>query len=217
VTAVRSIKLPFFATASVVSALCCLVVWRGWEILQLSAVEATLGTQANRVEAFGPWLSVPGLAYSARQASFSGEVQASDTEGALQRSGELTDILSVTPMSSAHWLLLSAMRNVAREPLVWTVAALAMSNVTGANEGYMMPQRAIFALSLWENLPSDLRLGAANDLALSWKTFTDPRRIQLRNILAAKSDSVRADIRKSLTGSARLTTEDLVQLGLQVE
>ena len=208
-------RILFFPTAIVVSIICASVAYRGWQIVRFSEVEGAQLTETDRSAAFEPWGSIEGLMSSARLASFSGELRSNDARAAVQKSGELTEILSVTPISGVHWMLLSAMRSVAREPSVWTIAALAMSNVTAANEGYLMPQRALLAVSLWEILPSDIRRAAANDLALSWKTFTEPRRIQLVDILAAKSPSVRDEIRKSLSGLGPLSVEDLVQLGLQ--
>jgi hypothetical protein len=197
-----------------VVALCTPGVVRGWDILRFSAQEAAVRDQADRGESLRPWTSIEGLEYSARQASFSGEVEWNDTSGALKRRDELTEILSVSPMSSPHWLLLSSMRSLARDPSVWMIAALSMSDVTGRNEGYVMSQRAVFVLSQWENLPSDVRDSAANDLAMTWKTFTTPKLAQLRSMLSAKSDKDRSDIRTAVMKSQKFTAEDLTSIGL---
>ena len=42
--------------------------------------------------------------------------------------------------------------------------SLELSVLTGPNEGYIMAERAIFALSLWERLPPDLKSRVATDL-----------------------------------------------------
>jgi hypothetical protein len=206
-------KLAFLFTGIVLSVVCAQSVYRGWQIVQFSEVATAHLTDSDRAAAFHPWISTEGLQYAARQASYSGEVQANDKQDAVQKGGEVTEILAVTPMSSAHWLLLSGLRSIARESSVWIIAALAMSNVTGANEGYLMPQRALFALSSWESLPSDMRPAAVHDLAQGWKSFTEPKKIQLRNILTSKSTNVRDNLHKRLTATGTLSPENLTQLG----
>jgi hypothetical protein len=209
-------KIAFLLTSILVSVVCVQSVYRGWQIVQFSTAETTPLPDRDRAAAFHPWISTEGLQYAARQASYSGEVQANDKQDAVQKSGEVTEILAVTPMSSAHWLLLSGLRSMARESSVWIIAALAMSNVTGANEGYLMPQRALFALSSWENLPSDMRPAAVNDLAQGWQSFTEPGKIRLRNILTSKAANVRDDLQKRLTATGTLSPEDLTQLGFVI-
>jgi hypothetical protein len=202
------------ATMVAVVALCTPAIVRGFDIVRFSAEEAAVREEADRGATLHAWTAIEGLEYSARQASFSGQVAWNDTPGAVRRRDELADILSVAPMSSAHWLILSSMRSVAQDPAVWVIAALSMSDVTGPNEGLVMAQRAMFVLSLWENLPSDVRESAANDLAMTWKTFTTPKLDQLRNILSAKSDKDRSDILRALERSQKFTLEELISLGL---
>jgi hypothetical protein len=206
-------KLSILLTSVVVSAACLPSAYRGWQIVQFSEAEAAQSAEKDRAANLQPWVSVEGLQYAARQASYFGEVRANDETDAAQKSAEVAEILAVTPMSSAHWLQLSGLRTIARDPSVWIIAALSMSNVTGANEGYLMPQRASFEISSWESLPSDIRPAAVKDLVQSWKSFTDPSKLQLRNTLTPKPAHVRQEIRKALSAGS-LTAEDLTQLGL---
>jgi hypothetical protein len=45
------------------------------------------------------------------------------------------------------------------------LGSLELSMLTGPNEGYVMGERAVFALSLWDKLPADLKRHAAIDVA----------------------------------------------------
>ena len=71
---------------------------------------------------------------------------------------------------------------------------LLLSWVTGPNEGYVMAERGIFGLSLWESLSPDLKRQTAVDLAaertMEGKTF--------RDVLAAKPEEVRLEVRTAL-------------------
>jgi hypothetical protein len=212
VTGVRR-NLIGLVTTIVMVAFCASAIGLGARIVAFLRAQATAGAFVDR-NALRAFAAIPGLAYSARQGLFSGEVQLTDVEGAKRRQSELAEILSVWPLSSAHWLLLSAMDSVAKESSVWVIAALAMSNVTGGNEGYIMPERAIFALSQWENLPSDLRSTAIRDLVIGWKSFTSPKLAQLQGILSAKSERERAVMRAALLHMGNATLEDLAQMGL---
>jgi hypothetical protein len=202
------------ATMVAIVALCGPAVVRGWDVLRFSTEEAVERNQAARGEALQAWASIEGLQYFARQASFSGDVEWNDTKGVVKRRDELTEILSVSPMSSPHWLLLSSMRRLARDAPVWIIAALSMSDVTGPNEQYVMSQRAMFVLSLWENLPTDVRESLANDLAMTWKSFSTVKLDELRGMLSSKSDKDRSSILRALERSQRFTLEDLITLGL---
>ena len=50
------------------------------------------------------------------------------------------------------------------------LGSLELSMLTGPNEGYVMAERGIFAVSLWEGLSPDLKSRVAIDLAAGEQT-----------------------------------------------
>jgi hypothetical protein len=200
-------------TMIVVISLCIPAIFLGWQIAHFA--RESRSTVGGDTQDLRRWASVPGLRFSALQDSYSGGLDGDDIAGAAKRVDELMEILSVAPLSSAHWLLLSGMRQVAKESATSVSGALSMSRVTGANEDYIQPQRGIFAIALWEQLPDDIRDGAARDLSGALKRFNPVQRQQLLAILATKRDEVRQDIIANLMGSGRLSSDDLVSVGLK--
>ena len=76
--------------------------------------------------------------------------------------------------------------------------------LTGPNEGYVMGERAAFALSLWESLPADLKRHAATDVAAMMLPRTPAEGEMLGKIqavLAAQPDRVRNEIREAVVAT----------------
>ena len=85
-----------------------------------------------------------------------------------------------------------------------------LSTVTGPNEGYVMADRGMFSVSLWEDLTPDLRRHVATDLA----TGEMPDRAKFRAILAAKSAAVQDELRKAMLATGLSPKEMERRLGL---
>jgi hypothetical protein len=76
--------------------------------------------------------------------------------------------------------------------------------LTGPNEGYVMGERAVFALSLWDKLPADLKRRTAGDVA----SMMVPRipaegemLAKIRAALASQPDRVRNELREALVAT----------------
>lgn len=120
---------------------------------------------------------------------------------------EIENRLIVEPTNGFYWLALA--ENLqdgggARDDML---SALHMSEVVEPHEAATMGRRAIFVLSLWEDMPeSDRRLATAHLVELGERLPTDVRATIIR-IIAGKSDIVRAEIRLAIqqgTGDGRL-------------
>ena len=57
------------------------------------------------------------------------------------------------------------MQLVTDQPMEQVLESLKLSTLTGPNEGYVMAERGIFGVSLWEGLSPDLKSRVAIDLA----------------------------------------------------
>ena len=123
------------------------------------------------------------------------KIDASDPKAANSRREVLSAILSIKPLSSVDWLSLSGMQLVTDQPMEQVLESLELSMVTGPNEGYVMADRGIFGVSLWESLSPDLKRRVAIDLAVGEVTAGNGK---FRAVLSAKSEPVRNELRAAL-------------------
>jgi hypothetical protein len=198
-------------TTVIVLSTCALTASQGWEFARFDITRTWIGPDDNRAEALKPWISVPGVAVTARKSSLTLVTENSDILGALKRQDELTELLSVKPLSPDYWLSLARMWIVTEEKPNKVVAALEFSALTGTNESYLMPQRGILGLTEWEALTPEIRRRSATDITTL--ALTQRERIRLRSILSAKTTEVRQEIRATLQ-AAGYSSKDLASLGL---
>src|SRR5579862_2649298 len=135
-----------FLTALAVIGTCGWPAWRGVDVIRYEMA----GTKA---EATLPWITVPGLAFAAREYSQTTIDSSSDDNTIAKRRDDLTEMLAIRPLSSRFWLYLAEIRIDAREDAARAIDALDLSTVTGPNEGYMVTQRGLFGIWQWEVLP----------------------------------------------------------------
>ncbi len=187
----------------------------GWSIVRFSYARASVASQEDRTRAVRSWIAVPGIAGAALEASLTEAGAPTDIDRIRKRSDDFAAILSVRPMSSMNWLSLASLRLVAGQRFDQVLGALALSSLTGANEGQVMSQRGIFGVWQWENLPSRVRKQTAAGLAAAVleRAVSDQERETIARILAAKSDDTRREI-TSLLQAAGLSAGDLGRMGL---
>jgi hypothetical protein len=172
-------------------------MFRGWEIVRFSIAEAAVGA-SNHADIFQPWVGVPGLAFSARDASLTAITNSGGEAMAAKQYDEISDILSVKPASAGYWLTLSRMRLIAGQSSSKVLEALSLSELTGANEGDVLSWRGIFGLSLWDGAPPEVRRRTITDLAAALPQITVRQQSVARAILLEKADNVRQEIRAQL-------------------
>jgi hypothetical protein len=158
------------------------------------------------------WASVRGLASYAIEPSLVLPIDQNDKQAAATRHNLLIAVLSVKPLSSDHWLSLSAMRLVSGQRSEKAVEALTMSVLTGPNEGPVLLERAMFCFSIWELLPVEMQQRAANDFSASVE-ISGADRVRLQTLLSSTSARVRLSIRKLLLEQGALSEETLSKYG----
>jgi hypothetical protein len=196
-------------TAVAVAGACTFAAAKGWDIVGVSIADGVAARQSE-AEVLKRWIGVPGIGFSARTTELTpGGADAANIVS--KRRDELIEVLSVRPLSSEYWLSLLRMKLAAGETSEKVAAALVMSALTGANEGYLMSRRAIFGLSLWEAMPPEVRRRAAMDTLAA--PLSDRRRTEIQKLLAAKSEKVRQEV-KAILLEQGITPTRLDEIGL---
>ncbi len=192
------------STAIVMIGICGFSVAQGWRLVHFSLVSANIDVLENRAEIINKWAAVPGVASTALQAELQEKINRSDPKLTNSRRQALETLFSIKPLSSVDWLSLSDMELVTDQPMGRVLGALTLSTLTGPNEGYVMAERAIFALSLWEDLWPDLKSHVAIDLRPMLSPPTPAEGAEKGNflsVLATKSERVRNELRTALVAA----------------
>jgi hypothetical protein len=208
----RSARL---ATAFSVIALSAFAVSHGSGIVRFSLARDGAATPESRAEAVRRWSTAPGLAGEALGASLASVADPRDSEAVRRREETLSALLSVHPLSSTAWLSLAGTRLVVREAYQKVLSALAMSSLTGANEGSLMLRRGIFGLVQWEILPPDARHRVIADLAgaILEMSVQDIEIVPAKNVLSAKAEGTRREIADLLRAQGA-PDKELARMGL---
>ena len=185
---------------------------KGWEIVTFSIAENT-ALRHNNPAIFSRWITLPGLAFPARSGQLT-PLRTDDANLLFKRRDELKEILSVRPLASEYWLSLLIARLALGEQPERIAAALLMSAVTGANEGYLMSRRAFIGLDLWETLPTEARTQTAIDTLAA--PLSDARKADIQKLLTAKAEEIRQDIRAVLVQQG-VSSSRLREIGLPSE
>ena len=199
-----------FCTAITIITLCAFALVRGLGIVQFSRVKIEVGSGENGAERMQSWATVAGLGAAALQSQLVPSIDPSDLKAANSRRETLAAILSIKPMSSNDWLSLSGMQLMTDQPMEQVLGSLMLSMMTGPNEGYTMTERAMFGISLWEDLTPDLRRHVINDLAAG----EIPESVKIRAVFAGKSSAVRDELRTSLLATGLSPKQVDRRLGL---
>ena len=196
-------------TAVAVIGICgCAVAW-GSDIVWFSLATANIDTSQNREKILNTWSAVPQVGSAALRAELSEKIDASDSKAAHNRREALATIVAIQPLSPINWMLLSAMQLVTDQPMEQVFDSLELSMVTGPNEGYLMPERGIYGVSLWPRLPPDLKRRVANDLTAAEIIGNSA----FRATLSAQPDGVRDELRAAILATGLLPEEVERRLG----
>lgn len=192
-----------------------MAMWRGWGIVRFGFARAEAGAAGEMTAALARWKDVPGLGEASLEAALSSMSDATDIAGARDRAEGLAAIAAIHPLSSANWLALAGMRLVTGQPYQQVLDALAMSALTGPNEGAIMLQRGVFGLLQWERLPEDVRRRTATDLAgaILGTSVQDVDLLPAKNILREKSPQTRQELGDLLRADG-VPASELDRIGL---
>jgi hypothetical protein len=203
-------------TAVVMIGICGISVARGLGIVHFSLAKANVDSSEKRAEMVKTWGSAADVASSALRADLGYRIDPSDRKAADRRRKTLTALVLIRPMSSYDWLSLSGLQLITDQPMEQVFASLELSMLTGPNEGHVMGERAVFALSLWERLPADLKIHAAADVAAMMLTRTPAEAAEVgrfRAVLATEPDWVRNELREALVATGASPREIEKHLG----
>jgi len=200
-----------FWTAIVLIGICGFSVARGWSIVHFSLATANIDVFENWTEAFRPWTAVPGVASVALQAELKEDINFSDPKAANGRRETFSSILSIRPSSSVSWLSLSGLQWVTHQPRERVLGSFRLSMLTGPNEGYVMAERGIFGVSLWESLSPDLKSRVVIDLARAEIETKEKERF--RTVLSGQPVEVRNELREALLATGLSPKEIEQRLG----
>ena len=189
-------------TAIALIVICGIAVAQGWGIVRFFLASTNIVSAEKRARIADAWRATSGTTSTALSDELADETHQSDIIAAYRQCELLSAILSIKPLSSGDWLALSKAELMTHQPMEEDVfGSLELSTLTGPNESYVMGQRAVFALSLWERLPADLKRHAAVDVAAMMLTRTPAEGEMLGKIgavLATQPESVRNELREAV-------------------
>jgi hypothetical protein len=171
----------------------------------------------GREEIVKTWGATPGLASTALRTVLADKINIADQKANNRQREVLSAILSIKPLSPRDWLALSGVQFITDQPMDDVLESLKLSTLTGPNEGYVMVERGIYGVSLWESLSPDLKSRVANDLV----PVLFPRTAQegadggkLRALVSAQPQRVRRELREALLATGLSPNQIEQKLGL---
>ena len=203
-------------TAVVLIGICGLSVARGLGIAHFSLATASIDSPERRADIVNRFSSAPDVASRALQVDLANPIDPSDQKRANRRRQTLTALVSIKPMASYDWLLLSGLQFVTDQPMEQVFDSLELSMLTGPHEGYVMGERAVFAISLWKRLPSDLKSHVAIDVAGMMFSIIPEEGAKVgkfQSVLATQPDWVRTELREALVATGVSPSEIEKRLG----
>jgi hypothetical protein len=194
-------------TAIALIGICGFSVTRGWAIVHFSFAMANVDSSEKRDEIINTRSFVPEVASAALRAELTKKIDVSDQKVTDRRREVLSSILSTEPLSSLDWLSLSGVQLATDQPMGQVLGSLELSMLTGRNEGYLMADRGIFGISLWESLSPYLKTRVANDLAAGEITRN------VGTVLSSQPERVRNEVRAAVLATGLSPKEVEGRLG----
>jgi hypothetical protein len=178
-----------------------IAVAQGWGIVRFFLASTNIVSAEKRARIADAWRATSGVISTALYDELADEIGQSDIIVAYRQRELASAILSIKPLSSMEWLTLSKAELMTHQPMKDVLGSLELSMLTGPNEAYVMGERAVYALSLWERLPADLKRHAATDVAAMMFPRTPAEGGMLGKIraaLATQPDWVRNEVREAV-------------------
>ena len=178
---------------------------------KLAAPPAALSGSIIDKTALSQWANVSGTSGEAREFLLAvTRAESPDDYRAIEQA--ISEAAAASPAWDSEWLALTEARVASGAPLESVLAAFRMSDLTGSHEGPAMFQRALFGLDHWDQLPAADRRTVVRDLLA---TRSDEHvDLRYRDLLAAKPEPLRDDIRAALAASGLAPPQVLQALGL---
>ena len=196
-------------TAITLIAICGLSIVQGWSIVHFSLDMTDIDSLEKRAAIINTWGSAPNVASEALRAELTQKFNISDSKAAVSRLDVLASILSIEPLSAVNWLSLSEVQLVTDQPMERVFESLELSMLSGPNEGYVIAERGIFGVSLWERLSPYLKGRVTQDLAEGEIAGNE----RLRAVVSAQPERVRNEIQAAMLATGLSPKEVERRLG----
>jgi hypothetical protein len=169
-------------------------VAQSWGIVRFFLASMNIVSSEKRARIGDASRTTSGITSTALKDELADETNRSDIIAPYHRRELLSAVLSIEPLSSMAWLSLSKAELMTHQPMEDVFGSLELSMLTGPNEGYVMAERGIYGVSLWQRLSPDLKRRVANDLAAA--EYPDIQKI--RAFVSAQPEQVRTELREAL-------------------
>ena len=172
-------------------------VAQGWGIVRFFLASMDIVSSEKRARIADAWRATSGVISTALQDELADEIDQTDMIAAYRQRELLSAILPIKPLSSMDWLVLSKAELMTHQPMEDVFGSLELSMLTGPNEGYLMAERGIYGLSLWQSLSPDLKRRIVADLAVD----EYPDMLKIRAFVSSQPEQVRNELREGLIAS----------------
>jgi hypothetical protein len=174
-----------------------IAVAQGWGIVRFFLASVNIVAAEKRAGIGDALRATSGITSTALKDELAGETNRSDMIAPYHRRELLFAILSIEPLSSMDWLALSKAELMTHQPMEDVFGSLELSTLTGRYEGYLMAERGIYGVSLWQSLSPDLKGRVVADLAVEEPVDID----KIRAFVSAQPEQVRKELREALAAS----------------
>lgn len=157
------------------------------------------------------WKNESGVANWVRTLSLA-DVRAETPDDSPAIEAAIAQILEISP-TDTEWADLAEVRLARGVSMASVLAAFQMSSLTASHSGRAMVQRAAIGLEHWTELPQSDQHTVAHDIALSMAGGYYHPELRYREILAAKSQGERDDVRAALVASGLAPTDVVKVVG----
>jgi hypothetical protein len=181
-------------TAMALIVVCGIAVAQGWGTVRFFLASTNIVSAGKRARIADAWRATSGITSTALNDDLADEINQTDIIAAYRQRELLAAILSIKPLSSMDWLSLSRAELMTHQSMEDVFGSLELSMLTGPNEGYVMAERGIYGVSLWQRLSPDLKRRVAHDLAAA--EYPDIQKI--RAFVSTQSEEVRTELREAL-------------------
>jgi hypothetical protein len=196
-------------TASALIVVSGVAVAQGWGIVRFFLAGMNIVSSEKRARIGDASRATSGVTSTTLKDELADETDRSDIIAPYHRRELLSAILSIEPLSSIDWLSLSKAELMTHQAMEDVFRSLELSMLTGPNEGYVMGERRIYDVSLWERLSPDLKRRVANDLAVG--EINDSGKF--RAVLSAQPEDVKNELRDALIATGLSPKEIEKRLG----
>jgi hypothetical protein len=185
-------------------------VAHGWVIVRFFLASTNIVSAEKRARIGDASRATSGVTSTILKDELADETNRSDIIAPYHRRELLAAILSIEPLSSMDWLSRSKAELMTHQPMDDVFGSLELSMLTGPNEGYVMPDRRYFGVSLWDRLPPDLKRRVATDLVMGDIIGNE----KFQAALSPQHERVRNELRDAVIATGVSRKEIEKRLGL---